>query len=106
MGEYMGAGVRQGICCRAVDSNQNMQPMFLTWNVMGMMNNCLFRVQIHRIEMEAGAALWFEHPTMPGAQQGGWMTEEAGQFNPDIATEVNPGKNGVSPDRPVAASWQ
>ena len=34
------------ICCRAVDSNQNMQPMYLTWNVMGMMNNCLFRIKV------------------------------------------------------------
>jgi len=93
------------ICCRAVDSNQNMQPMFLTWNVMGMMNNCLFRVQVHRVTLENGAAVWFEHPTMPGAQPGGWMSEEAGQYDPDIATEASPGKNGVAPDRPVAAQW-
>eukprot|EP00421_Protoceratium_reticulatum_P073012 CAMPEP_0168427158 /NCGR_PEP_ID=MMETSP0228-20121227/36206_1 /TAXON_ID=133427 /ORGANISM="Protoceratium reticulatum, Strain CCCM 535 (=CCMP 1889)" /LENGTH=479 /DNA_ID=CAMNT_0008441195 /DNA_START=208 /DNA_END=1643 /DNA_ORIENTATION=- len=54
------------ICCRAVDSNQNIQPAQLTWNVMGMMNNCLFRVKVHPTRDASGQlAVWFEHPTMP-----------------------------------------
>jgi len=91
------------ICCRAVDSNQNMQPAYLTWNVMGMMNNCLFRVKVHRLE--DGSGVWFEHPTMPGNQAGGWMTEDAGQYDPAIATECAPGRSGAAPDRCVAAAW-
>lgn len=91
------------ICCRAVDSNQTMQPMFLTWNVMGMMNNCLFRVKVHKLE--DGSGLWFEHPTMPGNQPGGWMTEDAGKYNASIATECAPGKNGAGANRPVVAQW-
>jgi nitrate reductase (NAD(P)H) len=91
------------ICCRAVDSNQNMQPMFLTWNVMGMMNNCLFRVKVH--QLEDGSGVWFEHPTMPGNEAGGWMTEDAGKFDASTATECAPGRTGVAPKRCAAAVW-
>jgi nitrate reductase (NAD(P)H) len=52
------------ICCRCVDSNQNMQPNELTWNVMGMLNNCIFRIKVHPFKDASGeAAVWFEHPT-------------------------------------------
>jgi nitrate reductase (NAD(P)H) len=91
------------ICCRAVDCNQNMQPMFLTWNVMGMMNNCLFRIKVH--QLEDGSGVWFEHPTQAGNQPGGWMTEDAGQYDSVTATECAPGAKGRSPNRPVAAAW-
>ena len=91
------------ICCRAVDSNQNMQPMFLTWNVMGMMNNCLFRIKVH--QLEDGTGVWFEHPTQPGNQSGGWMTEDAGKFEAATATECAPGRTGLPPNRPTAAVW-
>eukprot|EP00931_Biecheleriopsis_adriatica_P040108 TRINITY_DN2294_c0_g1_i6.p1 TRINITY_DN2294_c0_g1~~TRINITY_DN2294_c0_g1_i6.p1 ORF type:complete len:888 (+),score=173.87 TRINITY_DN2294_c0_g1_i6:53-2716(+) len=91
------------ICCRAVDSNQNMQPAYLTWNVMGMMNNCIFRIKVHRLD--DGSGVWFEHPTMPGNQSGGWMTENAGAFDEAIATAAAPGR-GSPPQRPVAAVWK
>jgi len=91
------------ICCRAVDSNQSIQPGFLTWNVMGMMNNCIFRIKVH--PLEDGSGVWFEHPTMPGAELGGWMTEDAGKYNPETATECAPGATGQGPSRPVAAAW-
>jgi len=94
------------ICVRAVDSNQSMQPAHLTWNVMGMMNNCIFRVKVHPWTDEAGVpGVWFEHPTMPGMEPGGWMTEDAGKFNPEQASLAQPGKTGVAPQRPVAAVW-
>ena len=35
------------IIVRAWDSCQNCQPEKLNWNVMGMMNNCWFRVKVH-----------------------------------------------------------
>jgi nitrate reductase (NAD(P)H) len=92
------------ILCRAVDSNQNMQPLFLTWNVMGMLNNCSFRVKVHHLE--DGDGVWFEHPTMPGNQAGGWMTQDAGKFDAETAIEAAPGRHGQAPKRPVAASWK
>mmetsp|Transcript_52754 Transcript_52754/g.97640 ORF Transcript_52754/g.97640 Transcript_52754/m.97640 type:complete len:902 (-) Transcript_52754:90-2795(-) len=94
------------ICCRAVDSNQTLQPAYLTWNVMGMMNNCVFRVKIHPIQDSQGyAALWFEHPAVPGTELTGWMTPDAGKFRTEMSTEVNPGPKGVAPKRPAAAVW-
>jgi len=88
------------ITCRAVDSNQNMQPANLTWNVMGMCNNCLFRVKVHHRD---DGSVWFEHPTQPGAETGGWMTEDAGRFDPAKESEAAPGVRGVAPKRPTAA---
>mmetsp|Transcript_20849 Transcript_20849/g.46852 ORF Transcript_20849/g.46852 Transcript_20849/m.46852 type:complete len:904 (-) Transcript_20849:42-2753(-) len=94
------------ICCRIVDSNQTMQPAELTWNVMGMMNNCIFRVKVHPITDSTGhPALWFEHPAVPGAELTGWMTPDAGKHCAHLATEVNPGPRGVAPHRPAAAVW-
>jgi nitrate reductase (NAD(P)H) len=34
------------ICCRGYDSHQNSQPNTFTWNLMGMMNNCVYRVKV------------------------------------------------------------
>mmetsp|Transcript_8023 Transcript_8023/g.18744 ORF Transcript_8023/g.18744 Transcript_8023/m.18744 type:complete len:895 (-) Transcript_8023:267-2951(-) len=94
------------ICCRAVDSNQTLQPAYLTWNVMGMMNNCIFRVKVHPIQDGQGyAALWFEHPAVPGTELTGWMTPDAGKFRTDMTTDVNPGPKGIAPKRPAAAVW-
>eukprot|EP00438_Fugacium_kawagutii_P012430 Skav201772 [mRNA] locus=scaffold2375:29483:33783:- [translate_table: standard] len=89
------------ICCRAWDSNQNCQPVQLTWTVMGMLNNPIYRIKIHR----ENGMLWFEHPTQ-GSMPGGWMTDQAGKFNDTFALEATPGKNGVAPFRPVAATWK
>jgi Mo-co oxidoreductase dimerisation domain len=36
----------QEICCRGYDSSQNSQPNTFTWNLMGMMNNCVYRVKV------------------------------------------------------------
>ena len=89
------------ICCRAWDSNQNCQPVQLTWTVMGMLNNPIYRIKIHR----ENGMMWFEHPTQ-GSMPGGWMTDTAGQFNEKFAVEATPGKTGVAPLRPVAAVWK
>lgn len=65
------------IACRAWDSSMNTQPNTFTWNVMGMMNNCIFRVKIHPCAMSSntngGLGLAFEHPTIAGPTVGGWM---------------------------------
>ena len=94
-------GSCEEICCRAWDSNQNCQPVQLTWTVMGMLNNPIYRIKIHREDNR----MWFEHPTQ-GSMPGGWMTDQAGQFNESFAVEATPGKNGVAPLRPVAAVWK
>ncbi|KAJ3083061.1 hypothetical protein HK102_001279 [Quaeritorhiza haematococci] len=77
------------IWVRAWDG-QNTQPERLTWNLLGMMNNCYFRVRCH-IEKDGekgdrhdlrgdeepkGLVIRFEHPTLPGPQKGGWMMED------------------------------
>ncbi len=35
------------VLVRAWDSSMNTQPSHLTWNLMGMMNNCHFRIKTH-----------------------------------------------------------
>ncbi|CAM9533725.1 unnamed protein product [Scytosiphon promiscuus] len=66
------------IVCRAWQG-QNTQPQNITWNLLGMMNNCWFRCKVHPTRDDRGAlALTFEHPTMPGPQPGGWMVKGEG----------------------------
>ena len=68
------------IICRAWDNHTNTQPVNFTWNLMGMANNCCFRVKIHSVVDSAGnPKLKFEHPTLAGAQKGGWMTKDSGK---------------------------
>ena len=68
------------IICRAFDNHTNTQPINFTWNLMGMANNCCFRVKIHTVVDSAGnPKLKFEHPTLAGAQKGGWMTKDSGK---------------------------
>lgn len=47
----------QEICCRGYDSSQNSQPNSFTWNLMGMMNNCIYRVKVGRMPMPLGSLL-------------------------------------------------
>nr|KYP31503.1 Nitrate reductase [NADH] 2 [Cajanus cajan] len=65
------------IAVRAWDEGLNTQPENLIWNVMGMMNNCWFRVKTNVCKPHKGEiGLVFEHPTQPGNQPGGWMAKE------------------------------
>ncbi|XP_068638175.1 nitrate reductase [NADH] 2-like [Aristolochia californica] len=65
------------IAVRAWDETLNTQPEQLTWNVMGMMNNCWFRVKMNVCKPHRGEiGLVFEHPTLPGNQSGGWMARQ------------------------------
>ncbi|KAF9365909.1 hypothetical protein BGX34_007593 [Mortierella sp. NVP85] len=74
--------VRQLLNCkeihvRAWDSTMNTQPKDLNWNLMGMMNNCWFRVQVDLAVSgrdNSELVLRFVHPTVPGPESGGgWM---------------------------------
>ncbi|GKU87696.1 hypothetical protein SLEP1_g2055 [Rubroshorea leprosula] len=65
------------IAVRAWDETLNTQPEKLIWNVMGMMNNCWFRVKTSVCRPHKGEiGIIFEHPTIPGNQSGGWMAKE------------------------------
>ena len=62
------------MACRAYDETNNTQPNKLTWNLMGMGNNCIYRVKLHPKPTADGRfALQFEHPTIAGPTVGGWM---------------------------------
>ncbi|XP_057727310.1 inducible nitrate reductase [NADH] 2 [Arachis stenosperma] len=66
------------IAVRAWDESLNTQPEKLIWNVMGMMNNCWFRVKTNMCKAHSRGEIGisFEHPTQPGNQSGGWMAKE------------------------------
>ncbi|XP_014504767.1 nitrate reductase [NADH] 2 [Vigna radiata var. radiata] len=65
------------IAVRAWDEGLNTQPENLIWNLMGMMNNCWFRVKTNVCKPHKGEiGMVFEHPTQPGNQPGGWMAKE------------------------------
>lgn len=71
------------IICRAWDSSMQTQPNTFTWNVMGMMNNCVFRCKVHKQPDNHGKyAFRFEHPTVAGANPGGWMEREVLKVEP------------------------
>lgn len=57
----------------------NTQPNTFTWNLMGMMNNCVYRVRIHPAVSNGALALKYEHPTLAGPALGGWMNRADAQ---------------------------
>ena len=61
-----------GLVVRAMDENMNLQPRDMYWNIMSMLNNCWFRVAVHKEESEQ-TSLKFEHPTQAALIPGGWM---------------------------------
>jgi nitrate reductase (NAD(P)H) len=74
--------------CRAWDEAMNTQPDSFTWNLMGMLNNCHYRVKVHPVELKnKGIALQFEHPTLAGVAVGGWMNRAE---DPKNAPEAAP----------------
>ncbi|KAJ3705930.1 hypothetical protein LUZ61_009635 [Rhynchospora tenuis] len=83
------------VSVRAWDESLNTQPEKLIWNVMGMMNNCWFKVKINLCRPHKGEiGLVFEHPTQPGNQPGGWMArqkhlEKAEQSVPTLKKSIS-----------------
>ncbi|KAI9321277.1 Oxidoreductase, molybdopterin-binding domain-containing protein [Dichotomocladium elegans] len=63
---------------RAWDDAQNTQPENITWNLMGMMNNCWFRVKLCFVR-NPSLAIYCEHPTLAGPEPGGWMDVKPNQ---------------------------
>lgn len=68
------------ILVRAWDSSNNGQPALITWNLMGMMNNCYFRVKVLAHTDEQGnIGLRFQHPApveVGAVGNVGWREEE------------------------------
>lgn len=68
------------VLLRAWDASQNGQPAYITWNVMGMLNNCYFRIKIHPYTDAAGnIGFRFQHPApIEVGRLGnvGWREEE------------------------------
>ncbi|KAJ4963638.1 hypothetical protein NE237_023577 [Protea cynaroides] len=65
------------IAVRAWDEALNTQPEKLIWNLMGMMNNCWFRVKTNVFQSDKGEIIIvFQHPIEPGNQSGGWMDQQ------------------------------
>nr|VDD23523.1 unnamed protein product [Brassica oleracea] len=76
------------VAVRAWDESFNTQPDKLIWNLMGMMNNCWFRIRTNVCKPHRGEiGIVFEHPTRPGNQSGGWMAKER---QLEISSESNP----------------
>jgi nitrate reductase (NAD(P)H) len=65
------------IVVRAWDFAMNTQPQKIVWNLMGMMNNCWYRVKVGACKhKDGGIALTFEHPILAGNLAGGWMAKK------------------------------
>jgi nitrate reductase (NAD(P)H) len=64
------------ISVRAWDATHNTQPRDQTWNLMGMMNNCHYKVKVHSFIDGKEFGLRFEHPTQPGNNLEGWMVKK------------------------------
>ena len=62
---------------RAWDEAQNTQPPQLTWNLMGMMNNCWFRVRLSHERQADSPTIFCEHPTtVAPTEKPGWLEKE------------------------------
>ncbi|KAH7054728.1 nitrate reductase [Linnemannia elongata] len=90
--------VRQLLKCndihvRAWDSTMNTQPKDLNWNLMGMMNNCWYRVQVDLTvsgKDDGGLVLMFLHPTVPGSESGGgWMRPKGEGLDKDNIVQTS-----------------
>ncbi|KVH56140.1 cytochrome b5-like heme/steroid binding domain-containing protein [Cynara cardunculus var. scolymus] len=65
------------IAVRALDQALNTQLDKIIWNLMGMINNCWFRVKTNMCKRHKGKiGIVFEHTTQPRNQSGGGMARE------------------------------
>ncbi|GIL55781.1 hypothetical protein Vafri_11308 [Volvox africanus] len=68
------------VLLRAWDETMNTQPAVITWNVMGMMNNCYYRIKIlPQVDKDGVMGLRFQHPApVELGEQGnmGWREED------------------------------
>ncbi|KXT09669.1 hypothetical protein AC579_9975 [Pseudocercospora musae] len=67
---------KEGIAVRAWNVFKNTQPERASWNTMGMMNNCWYKVKPEVTQPEDDEevpSILFRHPCEPGTGDGGWM---------------------------------
>ncbi len=77
------------LTCRAWNVFKNTQPEQPTWNLMGMMNNCYYRV---RPILEGGDVV-FRHPVQPATDDSGWQ-------QPSIEVQLTAAKEeAAGPDK-------
>lgn len=82
------------ITVRAMDEALSTMPRDMYWNAMSMMNSWWFRVAVHKSDDNS---LRFEHPTLAGNTNGGWMQRMNGSgLNPRY-----PDFGGGDPFRPT-----
>jgi nitrate reductase (NAD(P)H) len=79
------------IAVRAVDAQLNTQPSNPTWNLLGMMNNCWYRLRVEvQDEPTIGStACIFKHPVQPGSLAGGWMVHSRDEPHPPRAPDCD-----------------
>ncbi|KXZ49738.1 hypothetical protein GPECTOR_20NIT1 [Gonium pectorale] len=93
------------VLVRAWDETMNTQPAVITWNVMGMMNNCYFRIKIiPEVDSDGVMGLRFQHPApVELGERGnmGWREEDN-----LVAQAVAAAKEGATaaPPPPMAAA--
>nr|AAT72293.1 nitrate reductase [Dunaliella viridis] len=93
---------------RAWDETQNTQPATITWNVMGMMNNCHFRVLLHPFMDDKGnVGVRFQHPApVEVGERGniGWREEENLRMQALEAAGITTKEGPLPPNRDIAAA--
>lgn len=99
--ELLECAVKSGsIRVRAWDSSNNTQPDSLTWNLMGMGNNCHYSIKVQpgpAANQKSGSpfTLVFLHPTVPGPAKGGWMMP----LKKELADKMEPAKEKSTVDK-------
>ena len=64
----------KSVIVRCFNVFKNTQPREPSWNIIGMMNNCWYTVELEISEKNDGiASIIFQHPVEPGTKDGGWM---------------------------------
>ncbi|KAL9539821.1 hypothetical protein MBANPS3_010044 [Mucor bainieri] len=86
----------QEICFRCWNETNSVMPKDLNWSLMGMLNNCWYRVKLHLVRRPT-LSLIFQHPTtLPGdtTQLGntlpGWMEENQAELTASAPQGVSP----------------
>ncbi|PNH10814.1 Nitrate reductase [NADH] [Tetrabaena socialis] len=93
------------VLLRAWDESMNTQPAVITWNLMGMMNNCYYRIKVlPQVDSEGVMGLRFQHPApveLGDKGNSGWREEDN-----LVAQAVASIKEGVKapPPPPVLAN--
>ncbi|ORX63910.1 NAD(P)H-nitrate reductase [Basidiobolus meristosporus CBS 931.73] len=77
------------IIVRAWDSTLNTQPVNITWNVLGQMNNAYFRLRVD-VEEDAEGQVSFKFVHPAPTETTGWMAEKYGRTQPKTEDDDKP----------------